>query len=123
MDTYLSLPSLSGMHPTNLNQFYHSGRFLAIPSQYFYFLTSLTSYSNAQLDIQNLTIALRNTFTSHTLDAIIYPEQKNLPVKIGSPSQSGRNGILAALTGSPVMIVPAGVSTPQRMCRLASKLA
>ncbi len=29
-------------------------------------------------------------------------------MKVGAPSQSGRNGILAALTGSPVMTVPAG---------------
>jgi Asp-tRNA(Asn)/Glu-tRNA(Gln) amidotransferase A subunit family amidase len=46
------------------------------------------------------------------LDAIIYPEQKNLVVKIGSPSQIGRNGILAALTGYPVVTVPAGFSPP-----------
>jgi Asp-tRNA(Asn)/Glu-tRNA(Gln) amidotransferase A subunit family amidase len=116
MDTYLSTPSLGGTHPITLNQLYHSGRFLVIPSQYPYVLTSLASstsnasYPIAQLGIQNLTTALRNTFTSHNLDAVIYPEQKNLVVKIGSPSQSGRNGILAALTGSPVVTVPAGFS-------------
>jgi len=116
MDAYLSLPSLGGTHPTTLNQLYHRSRFLTIPSQYSYVLTSLTSspsnasYPNAQLGIQNLTIALRNTFTSYTLNAIIYPEQKNLVVKIGSPSQSSRNGILAALTDSPVVTVPASFS-------------
>ena len=41
---------------------------------------------------------------------MIYPEQKNLVVPIGSPSQSGRNGILAALTGSPVVTIPVGFS-------------
>jgi hypothetical protein len=59
-----------------------------------------------------LTIALESTFAQHNLDALIYPEQANLVVKLGSPSQSGRNGILAALTGSPVCVVPAGFSHP-----------
>jgi Asp-tRNA(Asn)/Glu-tRNA(Gln) amidotransferase A subunit family amidase len=120
MDTYLSMPSLGGTHPTTLDQLYHNGRFLVIPNQYSYVLTSLASYSIAQLGIQNLTTALRNTFTSHTLDAVIYPEQKNLVVKIGSPSQSGRNGILAAITGSPVVTVPAGFSNAIAMRRWAS---
>jgi Asp-tRNA(Asn)/Glu-tRNA(Gln) amidotransferase A subunit family amidase len=116
MDTYLSMPSLGGTHPTTLNQLYHSDKFLVIPSQYSYVLTSLASspanasYPISKLGIQNLITALRNTFTSHALDAVIYPEQKNLVVKIGSPSQSGRNGILAALTGSPVVTIPAGFS-------------
>jgi Asp-tRNA(Asn)/Glu-tRNA(Gln) amidotransferase A subunit family amidase len=67
-----------------------------------------------QNGIKNLTIALLNTFASNNLDAIIYPEQKNLVVKIGSASQSGRNGILAALTGTPVVTVPAGFSKPSK---------
>ncbi|KAH8809847.1 amidase [Hyaloscypha sp. PMI_1271] len=46
------------------------------------------------------------------LDAIIYLEQTNLVVKIASPSQIGRNGILTALTGFPVVTVPAGFSPP-----------
>jgi Asp-tRNA(Asn)/Glu-tRNA(Gln) amidotransferase A subunit family amidase len=55
---------------------------------------------------------LRSTFSANKLDAITYPEQKYLVVKIGSPSQIGRNGILAALTGFPVVTVPAGFSPP-----------
>ncbi|RYG51365.1 MAG: amidase, partial [Chitinophagaceae bacterium] len=62
--------------------------------------------------MRNLTLALLNTFSTNNVDAIIYPEQKNLVVKIGSASQSGRNGILAALTGTPVVTVPAGFSEP-----------
>jgi len=38
--------------------------------------------------------------------------KKSLVVKIGSPSQSQRNGILAAVTGSPVVTVPIGFSDP-----------
>lgn len=118
LDDYLSNPSLGGIHPMNTSQLYHSGKFVVIPSQYNYVNTALrsspanASYPIAKLGIQNLTTALRSAFTSNNLDAIIYPEQKNLVVKIGSPSQSGRNGILAALTGSPVVTVPAGFSDP-----------
>ena len=116
MNSYLQRPGLGGVHPSTLNQLYNSSKFLVIPSQYEYVRTSLvSSTSNATYDaikygISNLALALQQTFSSNNPDAIIYPEQKNLVVKIGSPSQSGRNGILAALTGSPVVTVPAGFS-------------
>ncbi|KAF1967182.1 amidase signature enzyme [Bimuria novae-zelandiae CBS 107.79] len=123
MDAYLARPSLSGAHPSTLQDFYarkasktSAGEFLVLPSQYEYVNTALVSstanatYHERRLGIQNLTLALANTFASHTLDAIIYPEQKNLVVHLGSASQFGRNGILAALTGSPVVTVPIGFS-------------
>jgi len=127
MDVYLQRPSLSGDHPQTLNELYSrkavngsGGEFLVLPSQYEYVNTALVSstsnatYNARQVGIRNLTLALLNTFTSNNLDAIIYPEQKNLVVKIGSASQSGRNGILAALTGTPVVTVPAGFSEPSQ---------
>ena len=116
INRYLSQPSLQGTHPTTLNQLYSSGKYLVIPSQYSYVNTALISstdnatYASLKLGIQNLTLALENTFKTHSLDALIYPEQANLVVKIGAASQSGRNGILAALTGFPVVTVPAGFS-------------
>jgi Asp-tRNA(Asn)/Glu-tRNA(Gln) amidotransferase A subunit family amidase len=118
LDAYLSNSELEGDHPKTFNELYTSGKFLVIPSQYAYVNTAfVSSTSNAsyiakQRGITNLTTALRATFVSNNLDAIVYPEQKNLVVKIGSPSQSGRNGILAALTGNPVLVVPAGFSPP-----------
>jgi Asp-tRNA(Asn)/Glu-tRNA(Gln) amidotransferase A subunit family amidase len=127
MDAYLQRPSLSGSHPKTLSELYSrktvngsSGEFLVLPSQYEYVNTALVSstsnatYLSRQSGIKNLTVALLNTFASNNLDAIIYPEQKNLVVKIGSASQSGRNGILAALTGTPVVTVPAGFSKPSQ---------
>jgi Asp-tRNA(Asn)/Glu-tRNA(Gln) amidotransferase A subunit family amidase len=123
MDAYLSRPSLSGPHPLTLTDLYSrkatngsSGEFLVLPSQYEYVNTALVSstsnatYLTRQQGIRNLTLALLNTFSANTLDAIIYPEQKNLVVKLGSPSQAGRNGILAALTSTPVVTVPVGFS-------------
>lgn len=53
---------------------------------------------------------LLEEFSRYQLDAVLYPEQQNLVVPIGAPSQKGRNGILAAITGCPVVVVPAGYS-------------
>jgi len=120
LTSYLSDPSLSGTHPASMPDLYlhYLPDYLVIPSQYSYVSTALVSstsngsYFVKQSGIANLTTTLHSTFSSLALDAIIYPEQKNLVVPIGSPSQSGRNGILAALTGSPVITVPVGFSPP-----------
>ena len=118
MNTYLQRPSLGGVHPNTLTELYrNSSKFVVLPSQYEYVNTALVSstdnvtvgnrksYDTVQAGILNLTLALQETFASNKLDAILYPEQKNLVVKVGSASQSGRNGILAALTGAPVVTV------------------
>ncbi|KAM5457448.1 hypothetical protein MaudCBS49596_000643 [Microsporum audouinii] len=90
--------------------------FLVIPHQYNFIQSALVSspqnisYAQKQLSINALTLAVKQTFSSHNLDALIYPQQQNLPVKLGSRNQYGRNGILAALTGCPVITVPAGFS-------------
>ena len=116
MNEYLSRRSLHGQHPKTLDDLYQSGKFLVIPSQYSYVNTALvsstsnSSYATAKLGIQNLTVAVQSVFKEHSLDALIYPEQANLVVKLGAASQSGRNGILAAVTGFPVVTVPAGFS-------------
>ncbi|KAL2443723.1 Glutamyl-tRNA(Gln) amidotransferase subunit A 2 [Exophiala dermatitidis] len=92
--------------------------FLVIPAQYSYIQTALrsstsnSSYFEKQTLITNLTRSLHDMIISNDLDALIYPEQKNLVVPVGSPSQYGRNGILAAVTGSPVVVVPIGFSPP-----------
>ncbi|KAK8045253.1 amidase signature enzyme [Apiospora rasikravindrae] len=115
-NAYLASPNLNGAAPTSLNELYASGKFLVIPGQYGYVNTALisstsnTSYAANKVGIQNLTLALHASFARDSLDAVLYPEQKNLVVKLGAPSQSGRNGILAALTGSPVVTVPVGFS-------------
>lgn len=103
---------------TNFNDLYDSGQYLVIPAQHElirsapHLSTGDAAYAEALDGIRDLTRALEATFEGNGLDAIIYPEQKNLVVKVGSPSQSGRNGILAALTGFPVVCVPAGFSSP-----------
>lgn len=121
LNDYLAGPNLTGTRPATFDELYTGGKFLVIPGQFpgqhaflnnsFVSSTSNASYLTAQRGIQNLTNALHATFSMNSLDALIYPEQKNLVVKVGSPSQSGRNGILAAVTGSPVVVVPAGFSS------------
>lgn len=117
MDSYLSDPSLGGSHPNSLAELYSEGNeFLVLPYQYEFIRTALhSSTSNSTYrpllrKIADLKNTLHATFEDNRLDALIYPQQKNLVVKVGSPSQSGRNGILAALTGMPVVTVPAGWS-------------
>ncbi len=117
LSNYLSSPNLTGPRPTSMPDLYlNTSDFLVIPSQYAHLQDALhsstadSSYFTKQADIKNLTTALHSLFSVNSLDAIIYPEQKNLVVPIGSPSQSGRNGILAALTGSPVITIPIGFS-------------
>lgn len=126
MDAYLQQPSLKGQHPNTLTELYRdTHKFLVLPIQHEFVNTALVSstsnittgtykgYDAVQSGIQDLKLALRETFLRNQLDAMIYPQQKNLVVKIGSPSQSGRNGILAALTGSPVVTVSFSALVPR----------
>lgn len=116
LDGYLTNPTLQGEFPRSFSELYSSGDFLVIPKQYDYIKTAFVSstgnasYIDLQQSIRDLTLFVQRTFHEHQLDGIIYPQQKNLVVKHGSPSQSGRNGILAALTGLPVVAVPIGFS-------------
>lgn len=118
LDAYLQNVNVTGSHAMSFAEIYNSDKYVVLPSQYNYINTSFgcstsnASYIAKQHGIANLTTSLRTTMVEYDLDAIIYPEQKNLVVKLGSPSQAGRNGILAALTGSPVIVVPAGFSEP-----------
>jgi Asp-tRNA(Asn)/Glu-tRNA(Gln) amidotransferase A subunit family amidase len=116
MNSYLGASTHDSSNPSSLEALFDSKKFMVIPSQYNYIKTVLvsstsnSSYPQKKAGIQNLVTALMATFTTNNLAALVYPEQKNLVVKIGHPSQSGRNGILAALTGFPVVTVPAGFS-------------
>jgi hypothetical protein len=55
LTAYLQRPSLSGIYPTTMPALYASGEFLAIPSQYSYVNTALTSSTgNATLRPSNM---------------------------------------------------------------------
>lgn len=116
LDRYLQGSDLVGNHPRSFHELYTSKDFLVIPAQYEYVRTASVvdtsdpAYMHVRQGIAELEKTLSATFAHHRLDAIIYPQQKRLTVKVGSPSQAGRNGILAALTGFPSVCVPAGFS-------------
>lgn len=117
LDEYLQRKDLKGEpRPRSLREIYARDDFLVLPYQYDHIKathtrsTSDTDYIAKMELIGELTEALQKEFRANRLDAIIYPEQRNLVVKVGSPSQVGRNGILAAVTGFPVVVVPAGWS-------------
>ncbi|KAL2121950.1 hypothetical protein VTJ04DRAFT_2405 [Mycothermus thermophilus] len=121
LDAYLTATSNTSHPPSSPPSFHDlfaSGQFLVIPAQYDFIKRAARSstadagYRDALAGIRQLARSLEATFTRDHLDAVIYPEQKNLVVKLGAPSQAGRNGILAALTGYPVVCVPAGYSPP-----------
>ncbi|KXJ86316.1 amidase signature domain-containing protein [Microdochium bolleyi] len=118
LDKYLSSTHLTGDGPHSFEDLYTSKEFLVLPYQAvfiqraFHSSTSNGSYQRALRGIEALSQTLMTTFESNNLDAVVYPEQKNLVVRLGSPSQAGRNGILAALTGHPVVTIPAGFSDP-----------
>ena len=117
IDRYLSRASLKGQHPATLQDLYsEGGSFLVLPQQYEFIKAVLKGsthdleYETVLNNIQDLTAHLHATFAAYHLDAIVYPQQKNLPVRIGSASQHGRNGILAGVTGFPSLALPAGFS-------------
>lgn len=58
---------------------------------------------------RNLTEAL---FAEHKLDALCYPHQQILVVKVGAAGQAKRNGIIASTMGFPAITVPGGFSAP-----------
>ena len=116
LNRYLAHPSLQGTHPDSFEELYNSDKAFVIPHQYPYIRTAFTtsttnaSYAKIQANIKNLQTVIEETFSLHDLDALIYPEQTNLVVKLGAPSQHGRNGIMAAVTGFPVLTIPVGFS-------------
>lgn len=70
------------------------------------FNTSSAEYKKRLDRIEELKKVLEECFEENQLDALAYPHQRRLVVKVGERVQGGRNGILAALTGTPAVCVP-----------------
>ncbi|KZO96547.1 amidase signature enzyme [Calocera viscosa TUFC12733] len=63
--------------------------------------------------IEQFRIQLAATFETNNVGVLFYPHQQNLVVPISvNASQTGRNGILAAVSGYPAIGVPGGFSPP-----------
>ena len=67
---------------------------------------------------QQLKNCVRNTeitqklYQDYNLDALCYPHQQILVVKVDAPGQAKRNGIVASTMGFPAVTVPGGFSDP-----------
>ncbi|MES1924921.1 amidase family protein [Salinisphaera sp. T31B1] len=60
--------------------------------------------------IDRLKTTLAGVMAAHDVDILVYPEQRQLVAPISEQAQPQRNGILAALTGVPVVTLSAGRS-------------
>ncbi|KAJ5552007.1 hypothetical protein N7461_006705 [Penicillium sp. DV-2018c] len=70
------------------------------------FSTSSDAYRSRMEYIAALKVAVEECFDKYDIDALAYPHQRQLAVKIGATKQPGRNGVLAALTGRPAICIP-----------------
>ena len=118
LDEYFETTHRNNTNINSLSALLSSGLYFVDPHQTawynltFTYSTNTPEYKERIAEItQNLTIHLLKTFADYNLSAIIYPQQQHLVLPIGSPTQSGRNGILAAVTGFPAVCIPAGFSS------------
>ncbi|KAJ5100049.1 Amidase [Penicillium argentinense] len=68
------------------------------------------AYQTRLSNIVTLKESVEQLYEENKIDALAYPHQRHLPIKVGPTVQPGRNGILAALTGRPAVCIPAGFS-------------
>ncbi|CAI7631115.1 unnamed protein product [Penicillium glandicola] len=118
LDEFLQSPLVSSTH-RSLESIAQSGDFnpqamthvfsAALEDPETFSLTS-EAYRSRLEYVAALKESVKQCFDKYDLDAIVYPHQTRLPVKIGAKKQSGRNGVLAALTGRPAICIPAGRS-------------
>lgn len=64
------------------------------------------AYQSRLNKIAELKQSVQRCFDENKLDALVYPHQRQLTIKIGPTVQPRRNGVLAALTGNPAICLP-----------------
>ncbi|KAK4868437.1 hypothetical protein LT330_007159 [Penicillium expansum] len=119
LDEFLQSPLVSSTPHRSLESIAQSGEFdpeamthvfsAALEDSETFSLTS-EAYRSRLEYISTLKESVNQCFDRYDIDALVYPHQRQLPVKIGAKKQSGRNGVLAALTGRPAICIPAGQS-------------
>lgn len=117
LNTFLQSPSISNTPHRTLDSIIQSGEYHpgAVTDVFFAAQREPETYSResqayqARMDlIAVLKASVRHCFEEHALDALVYPHQRQLPVHVGETRQPRRNGMLAALTGSPAICIPGG---------------
>ncbi|KAG0153841.1 hypothetical protein PDIDSM_1220 [Penicillium digitatum] len=119
LDEFLQSPLVSSTPHRSLKSIAQSGEFdlqamthvfsAALQDPETFSLTS-EAYRSRLEYVAALKESVNQCFERYDIDALVYPHQRHLPVKIGVKKQSGRNGVLAALTGRPAICIPAGRS-------------
>ena len=115
LDEFLQSPLVSSTPHRSLESIARSGEFdphavthvfsAALEDPETFSLTS-EAYRSRLEYIAALKESVTQCFDRYDIDALVYPHQRRLPVKIGARKQSGRNGVLAALTGRPAICIP-----------------
>lgn len=121
LDSFLQSPSISKTPHRTLDSIIQSGEYHpdAVTDVFFAAQRDPEIYSRESRPYQtrlDLIAALKESvqqcFEEHGLDALVYPHQRQLPVHVGATRQPRRNGVLAALTGSPAICIPGGFGGP-----------
>ncbi|KAJ5157979.1 Amidase [Penicillium coprophilum] len=119
LDEFLQSPLISSTPHRSLESIARSGEFDPQAMTHVFSAAledpetcSLTSeaYRRRLEYIASLRKSVNQCFDRYDVDVLVYPHQTQLAVKIGAKKQSGRNGVLAALTGRPAICIPAGRS-------------
>ncbi|KAJ5994764.1 hypothetical protein N7481_001741 [Penicillium waksmanii] len=116
LNEFLQLDQISSPHPSlesiassgEIDQKAVTGVFTLPLSDKHRYSRQSTEYQTRLTLIESLKNSVREIFTKHDIDALVYPHQRHFPIKIGPTIQPARNGILAALTGRPAVCIPAG---------------
>lgn len=114
LDSFLQSPFISHTPHTSLASIAASGAYhkTAVTAAFHEtlqadkFNTQCAAYKTRLQRISELKASVQTCFDNERLDALVYPHQKRLVVPVGETVQSGRNGILAALTGRPAVCIP-----------------
>ncbi|GAO47051.1 hypothetical protein G7K_1264-t2 [Saitoella complicata NRRL Y-17804] len=115
MDEYLSRPNYTARYHS-FEALYQSGEWDQVVLGSFFGQAatnnmSTPAYVQKLAAIEQLKIRVATYFADQNLDVMIYPQQQRLVVPIANNNgQTGRNGLLAALIGAPVIDIPMGFS-------------
>ncbi|KAJ6121171.1 Amidase [Penicillium sp. IBT 18751x] len=120
LEQFLQSPEISSPHQT-LQSILESGEYdkNAVTDVFYASLKDPATYSRTSAKyktrlekIARLKQSVQSCFDESSLDALVYPHQRQLAIEIGPTIQPRRNGVLAALTGNPAVCLPAGFSPP-----------
>lgn len=120
LNTFLQSPSISNTPHRTLDSIIQSGDYhpKAVTDVFFAARRNPEIYNRSsdayhtRLDrIAALKVSVQHCFDENRLDALVYPHQRQLPIRVGPTRQPGRNGVLAALTGCPAICIPGGFSS------------